>query len=292
MHDGPGVNVLETTAIEQFARDGFLLVEDFFADEELDRFGTLVDRAVADRTSDDKRKMHEKNLYEQTFVQCMRLWEDHPHLAPLTFHPKLCAAAADLLGVQRIRLWHDQALYKEAGGRKTDAHMDYPFWPCDKPNLVSAWFPFHDVARGGGIMGYVQGSHTMGSDKFVDIGQLRGGEPYDLLQEPDVASRPFVWVEAPKGSVIFHHACTIHAAEANDTDTTRRVFTTVYMEDGRRRKHDSRYFSLDRDKIETGEEINGPGFPLAWPRKRGDLPRPPAERGPRTGFGFVDDTDS
>lgn len=273
-------------AIDRFNDDGFLLVENFFADEELDQFGASVDAAVKYRTAEDQRSLAEKNLYEQTFVQCKGLWEDHSSVRPLTFHPKLCAAAANLLQTDSVRLWHDQALYKEAGGRKTDAHLDFPFWPVDQPQLVSAWIPFDGVQHGGGIMGYVQGSHRMGIDQFVDIGQLRGGEPIDLLQEPRVASRPLVWVEVPKGGVIFHHALTIHAAESNDSHTTRRVFTTVYVADGCRRASKSTYFSLDRDEIRTGDLIAGPGFPVAWPRAAQDLPKPPTTPGPKTGFGF------
>jgi ectoine hydroxylase-related dioxygenase (phytanoyl-CoA dioxygenase family) len=182
--------------------------------------------------------------------------------------------------------WHDQALYKEAGGRKTDAHLDYPFWPTDKPELVSVWIPFDDVRAGGGLMSYVQGSHNMGITDFVDIGQLRGGEPLDLLQHPQVASRPLVPVEAPKGSAIFHHACTIHAADANETDKTRRVFTMAYMADGCRRSRDDVYFPLDRDEVKTGELIVGPGFPVAWPRAENELPSPPTVLGPKTGFGY------
>lgn len=273
-------------AVDRFNADGFLLVEDFFSDEELDQFGTHVDAAVNYRTAEDQRSLAEKNLYEQTFVQCKGLWEDQASVRPLTFHPRLCAAAAELLQAERVRLWHDQALYKEAGGRKTDAHLDFPFWPVDKPELVSAWIPFDGVQHGGGIMGYVQGSHTMGVDQFVDIGQLRGGEPFNLLQDPQVAKKPLVWVEAPKGSVIFHHACTIHAAEPNETNSTRRVFTTVYIADGRRRASDASYFSLDRDEIKTGELIAGSGFPVAWPRANNDLPAPPKTLGPKTGFGY------
>ena len=274
--------------ISRFQKDGFLLVEDFFGHEELDRFGPAVDAAVAYRTADDQRSFDEKNLYEQTFLQCMGLWEDHEEVRPLTFHPKLCAASAALLQVDRVRLWQDQALYKEAGGRNTDAHLDYPFWPVDEPHLVSAWIPFDDVRPGGGMMGYVEGSHRMGIEQFVDIGQLRGGEPYDLLREPQVAARPLVWVEAPKGSVIFHHALTIHTADANDTDATRRVFTTVCMEDGRRRAGDAFCFYLDRDNIKTGDLIAGPGTPVAWPRDVEELPAPPETPGPKTGFGLTD----
>ena len=286
MTNGPATSALNQDEIDRFQADGFLLVKDLFSHEELDRFGESMDAAVQRRTSGDDRNLTDKNLYEQTFVQCMGLWEDEPSVRPFTFHPKLCAAAAALLQSDCIRLWHDQALYKEAGGRQTDAHLDYPFWPIDKPDLISAWIPFEDVRAGGGMMSYVQGSHTMGINQFVDIGQLRGGEALNLLQTPEVANRPLIPVEAAKGSVIFHHACTIHAADANETARTRRVFTMAYMADGCRRSRDDAYFTLDRDEIETGELIAGPGFPIAWPRAENDLPSPPKMLGPKTGFGF------
>jgi len=280
---------LTQAQIERFQTDGFLLVDDFFTAEELDGFGAAVDAAVAYRTQDDQRNLHDKNLYEQTFVQCMRLWEDNPAVKPFTFHPKLCAAATALLQTDCVRLWHDQALYKEPGGRKTDAHLDYPFWPVDRQDLISVWIPFDDVHAGGGMMSYLQGSHKIGFTEFVDIGQLHGGEPYDLLKEPQIAALPVVPVEARKGSAIFHHACTIHAADANDTDTTRRVFTMAYMADGCRRSRDDAYFSLDRDEIGSGDLIVGPGHPIAWPRDGDVLPVPPTVLGARTGFGASDD---
>lgn len=281
------ISNIDQSSVQQFKTDGFLLVEKFFSVDELDQFGAAVDAAVAFRTSDDSRAFAEKNLYEQTFVQCMGVWEDHESVRPLTFHPKLCAAAAALLEADKVRLWHDQALYKESGGRKTDAHMDYPFWPVDEPRLVSAWIPFANVRHGGGVMGYVQGSHIMGNEKYGDIGQLRGGGENNMLADPDVAALPLVWVEAPKGSVIFHHAKTIHTAEPNDTSKTRRVFTTVYMANGCRRSSDRRSFFIDRDEIKTGELIEGPGHPIAWPREGQELPTPHHVPGPKTGFGYT-----
>lgn len=278
---------LSQSQVDAFQKDGFLLVENFFTTDELDAFAPHVDAAVAYRTADDKRGLQEKNLYEQTFVQCMRLWEDHPEIAPFTFHPRLCAAAAALLQTDCVRLWHDQALYKPAGGRKTDAHLDYPFWPVDRPDLVSVWIPLADVHPGGGMMSYVQGSHTAGITDFVDIGQLRGGRPYELLQDERVAGMSLVPVPAPKGCAIFHHACTIHAADSNNTTATRRVFTMAYMADGCRRTHEEPYFALDRDGTKSGELIDGPGHPVAWPRAATDLPQAPAFLGPKTGFGYA-----
>ncbi len=279
---------LTQAMVDRFKIDGFLLVEDFFSHEELDRFGSEVDKAVRYRTVDDNRSHGDKNLYEQTFVQCMGLWEDNVPLRPLTFHQKLCATAADLLETDCVRLWQDQALYKEAGGRKTDAHLDYPFWPVDKPRLVSAWIPFDGCKLGGGAMGYVQGSHKLGICRFVDIGHLKDEEPYDILKDTQVSSRPLVWIEAPKGSVIFHHALTVHTADANRTNKTRRVFTTVYMADGCRRTRDDFSVYLDRDGIKKGDLIAGPGLPVAWPRDEKQLPKPPSVLGPKTGFGLAD----
>ena len=73
--------------------------------------------------------------------------------------------AAQLLGVDSVRLWQDQALYKEAGGRETTAHQDETFWPIGKAPLVSAWIPFDAVTPKNGAMAYVPGSHRAGSLK-------------------------------------------------------------------------------------------------------------------------------
>lgn len=52
---------LTQAMVERFKIDGFLLVEDFFSHEELDRFGSEVDKAVRYRTVDDNRS-HEEYL--------------------------------------------------------------------------------------------------------------------------------------------------------------------------------------------------------------------------------------
>src|SRR5690349_15878767 len=112
--------MLDPAVVDAFARDGFVVVPDLFEDGELDRYGELVTAAVLHRTRGDTTPLEEKSRYQQSFVQCMNLWEDHPEVAPLTFHPKLGQAAAELLQVDAVRLWHDQALFKQPGGRPTD----------------------------------------------------------------------------------------------------------------------------------------------------------------------------
>src|ERR1700730_24518 len=115
--------------IDCFRHDGVGVVPDLLTEAELARFGAAVDAGVARRTRRDTRQLAEKSRYEQSFIQCQNLWEDCPDVRLLTFHSGGTPRAAPLLGVGPIRIWHDQALYKEPGGRETDTHQDQPYWP-------------------------------------------------------------------------------------------------------------------------------------------------------------------
>jgi ectoine hydroxylase-related dioxygenase (phytanoyl-CoA dioxygenase family) len=266
--------LLTRDSIEAFARDGYVVVPDLVTTEELDRYGALVTDAVAMRTASDNVPLAEKSRYQQSFRQCMNLWEDFPDIRPLTFHPRLGQAAAELLGVDAVRLWHDQALYKQAGGRETDPHQDHPYWPIQETASVTAWIPFEGSTRASGAMAYLPGSHLVGLRKFVNI---FFGEPHDILAAPEVAGIVPVFVEVPKGSVAFHHGLTVHLAGPNTTTDDRAVHTIIYFPDGSRRGYPHPHFAVDRGGIEVGQPIDGDVTPIVWPRPDGDLPPPPRQ---------------
>ena len=258
--------------IEAFRRDGFVVIPDLLDLAELDAFGTAVDAAVTARTSHDTRSLDEKSRYEQSFYQCINLWEDHDAVRPLTFHPALGAAAAALLGVDAVRLWHDQALYKEPGGRETDAHQDQGYWPIEQTDTITAWIPFDGSTLESGAMGYVPGSHTFGVRKFINI---FFGEPEDLIAAPESRGIEPVFIEVPRGGVAFHHGLTFHLAKPNRTARMRRVHTIIYFRDGCTRSTRLPHPSVERASIAVGDPIAGAVTPIAWPRADGDLPVPP-----------------
>lgn len=278
--------MLTQKLVQDFDDNGFVVVPDLFTDAELTAAQVAVDQAVANRTSEDTRTLADKNRYERSFIQCMRLWEDHTDVRDFTFHPGLCQAAAELLHVPSVRLWQDQALYKEPGGEATTAHQDQTFWPIGRAPLISAWIPFDGSRLESGAMAYVPGSHKAGRLKVVDI--THESEPYDILNDPALNGAQPKWVEAPKGSVVFHHGLTVHLAAANTTSDVRRVMTMVYFADGTKRLQNWPVFGPDRDGVKVGEPIEGPGMPVAWPRAAGDMPKQPTRLGAKTGFGFKD----
>ena len=264
--------LLSADVIDQFQRDGFVVIPDLLTDEELDRYGPAVTAGVRARTAGDDRPLHERSRYQQSFIQCMNLWEDRADVRPLTFHPGLGQAAAELIKVPAIRLWHDQALYKLPGGRETDAHQDHPYWPIKETNSVTAWIPFEGATRLSGAMAYLPGSHLIGLRKFVNI---FFGEPEDILSDPEVRDIEPQFVDVPRGAVAFHHGLTVHLAGSNCTDRERAVHTIIYFPDGSTRGYPHKHFAVDRGNIEIGERIDSDVTPIVWPRPLGDLPPVP-----------------
>jgi len=271
---------LESSLIDEFQTKGFVVTPDILSPAELTVFSAAVDAEVARRTGDDRRRLEDKSTYEQSFIQCMRLWETSPEVADLSFHAGLAGAAAQLLEEPSVILWQDQALYKEAGGRETTPHQDQTFWPLGEAPLVSAWIPFDEVTVTNGAMSYVPGSHRAGRLKVVDI--THSTEPYDVLEDPALDGARLETVPVKPGSVIWHHGLTVHAAAANASSATRRVFTIVYLSAAARRVKDWQAFPLDRAGVRVGEQIAGAGMPRLWPPLE-VRPAPPEQIGSLTG---------
>jgi ectoine hydroxylase-related dioxygenase (phytanoyl-CoA dioxygenase family) len=255
--------------VERYRRDGFVHVRGLIPVAEIERLAAAVDHAVATRKARDTRPLEEKTPYEQSFIQCQYVWEDFAAIRPLTFHAELGRTLALLLGAERVRLWHDQALYKEAGGRETEAHQDHAYWPIAEEDTITAWIPLCTVDERSGCMGYVPGSHRAALE-FVDIFRTPGAGAA-LLSKQSTAP---VFVPAVPGDVIFHHGRTIHLAMPNRSSETRRVYTAIYFKDGCTRSGERPHPSVDRAGIAVGARIDSPVTPIAWPLTEGKYPQP------------------
>lgn len=188
-----------------------------------------------------------------------------PAVARWSTDPRPAALAAHLLGVKAVRLWHDQALFKEPGGRPTDAHLDHPYWPIAETDQITAWIPLDGSIAAAGAMAYWPGSHRVGVDEYVDIfGDI---DPADIGAHPALRSIDPVTVEVPRGAIAFHHGLTAHRAGANVTSATRRVHTIIYMADGCHRGDGRPHPSVDVDAIEVGQLIDGALTPILWPQR-------------------------
>jgi ectoine hydroxylase-related dioxygenase (phytanoyl-CoA dioxygenase family) len=255
--------------IEAFRRDGFVHLEGLVDPADIAVLGAAVDEAVAARTARDDRALADKTPYEQSFQQVQYIWEDFAGVRPLTFHPRIVGAAAALIGADAMRLWHDQALYKEAGGRETDPHQDHPYWPINELRTLTAWIPLTEVDEDVGCMGYCPGSHG-GDAEYINIFSAPGSGGGLLARQ----AHPPVFKPAKPGDVLFHHGLTVHLAKPNRSSRTRRVYTAIYFADGCTRSENGMHPSLDREAIAVGAKIDGAATPIAWPLPGGRYPEP------------------
>jgi len=258
--------------IKQFKKNGFVTIPSVLEDSEIEFYRELLKDAIKERKQLDNRQLSEKSFYEQSFIQCQNLWEDYPKIRELTFHQKITKLAADLLGVNALRIWHDQALVKEKGGRKTDIHHDQPYWPIKEHETITAWIPFDKITSINGQLGFYPGSHKTPKRNFIDIfsGEVSKNDTDSISAIKDIEPE-YQLLNA--GDISFHHGLTFHEAKPNLSNEDRLVYTIIFFADGSTRESDQFHFSVDRPGIEPGQAIVSDVTPLAYPLK--ELPSAP-----------------
>ncbi len=138
-------------------RDGQVIVRGLLTPAEVARFRELVNAALPKAYKVQLPPGNE--VYQAAFDQYMNLWQADAAMAELTLHPRLARTAAALLGVDAVRVYHDQALYKVAGGGHTPWHQDQWYWPLDTDRTITMWLPLHDIDPAMGDLEFALGTH-------------------------------------------------------------------------------------------------------------------------------------
>lgn len=66
------------------------------------------------------------------------------------------------MGVEGVRIYHDQALYKEPHGGHTPWHQDQIYWPLDTDKTITMWMPLVPISEEVGSMTFASESHRIG----------------------------------------------------------------------------------------------------------------------------------
>lgn len=218
--------------ISFYRENGFVVIHDFLAPEELKTWRQCVHEAVAqraDRKLADGSMRSGDSYYDNVFVQRINLWQDHAGMRELMFDPRIGKMAAELAGVEGIRIWHDQALIKQPWANATGWHLDNPYWSFSSRDAISIWVALDDATLENGCLYFIPGSHKTATFDNVGIGQNMG----DLFRVyPQWAGLHSISAPMKAGSCSFHNGLVAHGAGANMTPGWRRAMTCAYMPDG------------------------------------------------------------
>jgi len=217
---------LDAETIGRFRRDGFVKLGGVLAPMALAFFGEEVTRKVFELNTEEL-PIEERTAFRAAFLQVFNLWTQSEVAKDLIFSPRLARIATELMGVRGVRLYHDQALYKEPGGKSTPWHADQYYWPFDTPNTVTAWIPFHAVRLEMGPLSFSAGSHSLEVGRDFPISEESERSIAEALREHELpySEEPFAL-----GDVSFHSGWTFHRAPGNMTTEPRRVQTIIYVD--------------------------------------------------------------
>ncbi|MXY48543.1 MAG: phytanoyl-CoA dioxygenase family protein [Gemmatimonadetes bacterium] len=183
-----------------------------------DRFAGTA--RMADRTEDD---------FSQVFMQTFNLREAHEVVARFIQSPRLGRIAADLMGVDAVRIYYDKAMFKEPESWITPWHQDGPHWPLRSDHVLTMWIPLVDTTIDMGPPRFASGTHRDGV--IGPRGIHRASESFfdDYVRSNRI---PVVEEEIPAGDATLHSHWVVHGARANTSGRVREALGITFYEDG------------------------------------------------------------
>ncbi|CAF1288304.1 unnamed protein product [Rotaria sordida] len=246
----PVTNSISLTAsdINSYRENGYHVIPNLLSPSQLEQWRKIIFTAVKDRaerkyklpTADEEDHTNvDFDYYDNVFTQRINLWQTHNSVKELLLESGsvIGKIAAELEGIDCVRIWHDQALIKEPFANPTAWHFDVTYWSFTSLHAISVWIALDDATLENGCMYFMPGSHKVierhyyaSNNTFPEI--KIGKNMSDIFGTyPELKQRPTVAVPMKAGSASFHSALLIHGAGPNMTPGRRPAMTIQMMPD-------------------------------------------------------------
>ncbi len=221
--------------VETYQRDGVVLVKGLFKD------WVQMIRAGIDRNMTEPGPYASENLKEGEdgrFFDDYCNWTRIPEFEEVIRHSQVARVAAQLMGSNRVQMFHDHVLVKEPGTSKpTPWHQDSPYYFVDGEKTISFWSPMDHVKEAS--LRCVAGSHNWEKPvlptRWLSEEDFFAGEDiYMPVPDPDAEGMPVVEFEMEPGDAVAFNYKTLHGARGNNSTTRRRAFSLRLVGDDAR----------------------------------------------------------
>jgi ectoine hydroxylase-related dioxygenase (phytanoyl-CoA dioxygenase family) len=213
-----------------YRRDGHIVLQGVASVEELEYFRPFIIEIVeeVERSQDRERRLKDTRLL---FTQVTNVWLKNDALREFIFAERFARIAADLMGVDGVRLYHDQAHIKEPGAKASPWHKDHYYWPLATHHTIKMWLALNDIALNMGAMRYATGSHRGG--RFPEVHISHDSQAlFDQIIHDRAIPTPIYHLNA--GDAIFHSGEVLNSAGENTSEARREVIAIIYYADGTR----------------------------------------------------------
>ncbi len=210
----------------RFERDGFVRLPGVLSPATVEHFEPEITAKLIELNT-MHLQMPERATYQKAFLQVTNLWEHSDLVRRFVLSQRLGRIAAELMGVDGVRMYHDQALYKEPDGGITPWHADQYYWPLGSDRSCTVWVPLQDTPAEMGSLEFAVGSQKVDFGRDLPISDESEAAVQKALRERDfdVSAEPYAL-----GDVSYHQGWTFHRAGPNMTQTPRRVMTVIFID--------------------------------------------------------------
>jgi len=255
--------------ITAYQRDGAVLIKGLFADH-VDTLRSGIARNMAEPGPYAAENLNEGEAGRFFDDYCN--WTRIPEFQDVIASSPAAEVAADLMGSERVQMFHDHVLVKEPGASKpTPWHQDGPYYFVEGRQVVSFWSPLDPVREAS--LRCVAGSHlwekpVLPTRWLSEEDFYAESDAYLPVPDPDAEGMTVLeWEMEPGDAVAFHYGC-LHGARGNEAATRRRAFSLRLLGD------DARYVErpgrtsppFPGHDMVPGQRLREDWFPVIWTR--------------------------
>lgn len=257
---------LTEAQIRQFREDGFIKLKDVLSPQVIEHYGKAVTDFVLNHNPMKDKPLEQRDTYGKAFIQVSNIWTQDETVRAFSFSRRLARIAAELMGTAGVRMWHDQALYKEAGGGFTPWHADQYYWPFSSNLFCTAWIPLQATPLDMGPLVFAKGTHVKNMGRDLVISDESEQQIRDMIRQHGAVE---VFEPYDLGEVSFHYGWTLHRAGPNTTGRPRKVHTVIYMDQSMRlaqpkHKDQENDWKKWTPSTRVGDVMNDALNPIIW----------------------------
>jgi ectoine hydroxylase-related dioxygenase (phytanoyl-CoA dioxygenase family) len=214
--------------IKEYKEKGHVHLPNVCSGDEVTEYRNVIRETAYENFKQDK-SLDERDTYGKAFLQTLNMRFKSKGVQKFTLAKRFASIAYQLLEDQSVRIYHEQALFKEPGGGHSPLHQDQYYWPLATNQSMGMWMPLVDVTLEMGPILFATGSHKKGF-----LGQHQISDHSQDNFEKVIKDENFpIWQQGMKaGDATFHNGWTIHGATANKSDKVREAMVVTYYPDG------------------------------------------------------------
>lgn len=219
---------LSSQQIESYHTDGYVIVNNFLKEEEIDKLFAIA-------TGDDTLRKHAFDLNDQSGKKTkLTLWytPGNDAYGLLTKSARMINSVNQLMeGDAPVCHFHSKLMQKEPRvGGAWEWHQDYGYWYKNEfllpGQMMSVMVAITEANKENGCLQVIKGSHKMGRIEHGFAGEQVGASQHyvDLA----LKTMELIYVELKPGDALFFHSNLLHRSEANLSDSARWSLISVY----------------------------------------------------------------